>query len=132
MMTSEQAAGMARQGFGLGGHTVTHPMLAQVDLATARDEIVQGRTRVAELAGRDVPLFAYPNGKPQRDYVKSSAELVRALGFLGAVTTSRGAAGVGSDPFQIPRFTPWDLRPARFTSQLWSNAVRVAPTLATA
>ena len=132
MMTSEQAGGVAEQGFALGGHTVNHPILAQIDQAVARDEIERGRRRVAELAGREVRLFAYPNGKPQRDYVKASAELVRSLGFLGAVTTSGGAASVRSDPFQIPRFTPWDMRPARFTSQLWSNAVRVAPSLATA
>jgi peptidoglycan/xylan/chitin deacetylase (PgdA/CDA1 family) len=132
MMTSEQAGGVAEQGFALGGHTVNHPILAQIDQAVARDEIERGRRRVAELAGREVRLFAYPNGKPQRDYVKASAELVKSLGFLGAVTTSGGAAAISSDPFQIPRFTPWDMRPVRFTSQLWSNAVRVAPSLATA
>ena len=107
MMTSEQAAGVAREGFALGGHTVTHPILAQIDQATARDEIVRGRKRVEELAGREVRLFAYPNGKPLRDYVKASVDLVCELGFSGAVTTARGSARVSSDPYQIPRFTPW-------------------------
>lgn len=130
MMTSEQAAKLAQQGFALGGHTVTHPILAQVDLATARDEIVRGRKRVEEITGERVGLFAYPNGKPQRDYVKASASLVRDLKFDGAVTTSPGAARVGSDPFEIPRFTPWDIRPLRFTSQLWANLQRVNPTYA--
>jgi len=130
MMTSEQAAKLAQQGFALGGHTVTHPILAQVDLATARDEIVRGRQRVEEISGAPVGLFAYPNGKPQRDYVKASASLVRELKFDGAVTTSRGAARAGSDPFEIPRFTPWDIRPLRFTSQLWTNLQRVEPSYA--
>jgi peptidoglycan/xylan/chitin deacetylase (PgdA/CDA1 family) len=128
MMTSEQAAGLAREGFELGGHTVTHPILAQVDLGTARDEIERGRRRVDEISGRRTRLFAYPNGRPQRDYVKASVELVRELGFEGAVTTSNGAASVGSSPYEIPRFTPWDERPTRFGPQLWSNLARVTPT----
>lgn len=128
MMTSAQAAEVARQGFELGGHTVTHPILAQLDIDAARKEIEDGRRRVDELAGRRTRLFAYPNGKPQRDYVQASARLVRELQFDGAVTTSRGAARTGSSPFEIPRFTPWDDRPARFAAQLWQNTARVRPT----
>jgi peptidoglycan/xylan/chitin deacetylase (PgdA/CDA1 family) len=121
MMTSEQAASLVGQGFALGGHTVTHPILAQIDLEAARSEIDRGRRRVEELAGGVVRLFAYPNGKPQRDYVKSSAQLVRELGFEGAVSTSRGAAHAGSDPYEIPRFTPWSKTPSRFAAQLLAN-----------
>lgn len=128
MMSSEQAAALARSGFELGGHTVTHPILAQVDLATARDEVERGRARVEELMGRRVGMFAYPNGKPQRDYVPASTALVRELGFDGAVSTSAGAARAGSDPFQIPRFTPWDMRPTRFVTQMASNLGRVQAT----
>jgi peptidoglycan/xylan/chitin deacetylase (PgdA/CDA1 family) len=127
MMTSEQAAGLARDGFELGGHTVSHPILAQVDAVTARDEVERGRRRLDEICGRRTKLFAYPNGRPQRDYVRATVELVRELGFDGAVTTSAGAAVPGSSPFEIPRFTPWDVRPLRYATQLWSNLVRTAP-----
>jgi peptidoglycan/xylan/chitin deacetylase (PgdA/CDA1 family) len=132
MMTSGQAAALARAGFTLGGHTVTHPILAQIDRSVARDEIILGRARVEEIAGSRVRLFAYPNGKPQRDYAQASSTLVRELGFDGAVSTSKGAARTGSDPYQIPRFTPWDTRPGRFATQLASNLVRVRPTYVTA
>lgn len=127
MMTSEEAAGLVRDGFELGGHTVSHPILAQVDAAIARDEIVRGRARVDELAGRRTRLFAYPNGKPQRDYVAASSELVKELGFDGAVSTSRGAARVGSDPYEVPRFTPWLRTPLRFSVQLLHNMTRTTP-----
>ena len=130
MMTSEQAAGLARGGFELGGHTVSHPILANLDLAAARDEIERGRRCLEELGGRRTTLFAYPNGRPQRDYLKASAELVRELGFDGAVTTSAGAASVGTSPYEIPRFTPWDDRPIRFCTQLWSNLTRTVPVYA--
>ena len=130
MMTSGQAAELSRAGFTLGGHTATHPILAQVGADVAREEIVRGRRRVEELAGDRVGLFAYPNGKPGRDYEAWCSCLVRELGFDGAVSTSPGAARVGSDPFQIPRFTPWDRRPLRYSMQLAENLVRVQPTYA--
>jgi len=127
MMTSEQAAGLARDGFELGGHTVTHPILAKLDLDAARGEIVQGRNRVSDLAGRSVRLFAYPNGRPHRDYVAVTRQLVEDLGFEGAVSTSRGAARIGSDPFEVPRFTPWVRTPLRFCGQMLENIARSAP-----
>ena len=127
-MTSAQAAGLAQTGFALGGHTVSHPILSQLDPATAHDEIARGRKRLEELTGSRVGLFAYPNGRPDLDYGVAATRLVRELGFDGAVSTSRGAARVGSDPFQIPRFTPWDLRPLRFTAQLAANLLNAEPS----
>jgi peptidoglycan/xylan/chitin deacetylase (PgdA/CDA1 family) len=130
MMTSQQVATLAQAGFELGGHTVTHPILAQIDEATAREEIERGRQRIDELAGARTRLFAYPNGKPGRDYHRKSTRLVEALRFDGAVTTSSGAARVGCSPYEIPRFTPWDCRRAYFALQLWSNAVCVTADVA--
>ena len=129
MMTSEQAAGLAQQGFELGGHTVHHPILAGLDTEVARDEIGRGRRRVEELAGRRATLFAYPNGTPGRDYTPESVRLVREAGFEAAVSASPGAGRPGWDLYQIPRFTPWDPGPLRFVARMWNNAVRVEPRL---
>lgn len=128
MMTSSQVAGLARSGFALGGHTVTHPILSQIEADLARNEIARGRETLEGLAGCRIGLFAYPNGKPTRDYGRVSTRLVRELGFEGAVSTSKGAASTGSDPLQIPRFTPWDTRPSRFAAQIASNLLRVRPS----
>jgi peptidoglycan/xylan/chitin deacetylase (PgdA/CDA1 family) len=130
MMSSEQAAGLARSGFGLGAHTVSHPILAGKDYETAHREIVSGRKRLEDISGSRIGLFAYPNGRPDKDYVRATATLVRELGFDGAVSTSIGVAKVGSDPFQIPRFTPWDSRPLRFAAQLISNLTLSRPVYA--
>ena len=131
MMTSEQAAALARAGFALGAHTVSHPILAKLDDHTARREIIDGKLRLEEISGGPVNLFAYPNGRPDRDYSGATTRFVREIGFDGAVSTSMGVAEVGSDPYQIPRFTPWDVRPLRFAAQLWSNFSRVEPSYAT-
>lgn len=129
MMTSEQAAGLARRGYALGGHTVHHPILAGLDERSARNEIALGRRHVEELSGRRAGLFAYPNGTPGRDYTPETVRLVREAGFEAAVTASPGAARAGWDPYQIPRFTPWDRGPVRFAARLLNNALRVEPRL---
>ena len=46
----------------------------------------------------------------------------RDIGFEFAVTTAWGAGSSGADPYQIPRFTPWD-------RTQWAFAVRLARNL---
>jgi peptidoglycan/xylan/chitin deacetylase (PgdA/CDA1 family) len=132
MMSSEQVAALASRGFAVGGHTATHPILARLPVERARDEIDRGRRRLEALSGKRVSLFAYPNGRPDHDYTMATVGLVRDAGFDAAVCTSAGAARVGSDVYQIPRFTPWDKRRPAFAARMWSNLTRTAPVRATA
>ena len=63
-------------------------------------------------------VFAYPNGRPHRDYRIEHVAMLREFGFDCAVSTAWGVAHAGSDPFQLPRLLPWDRTPARFTGRL--------------
>jgi peptidoglycan/xylan/chitin deacetylase (PgdA/CDA1 family) len=126
VMTSAQVRALHLAGMTVGAHTVSHPMLAEIPLEEARDEIMGGRARLEEITGRPVSLFAYPNGKPHRDYRREHVELVRELGFEAAVTTAWGAARAGGDLFQIPRFTPWDRGNWRFGLRLARNRLTAA------
>ncbi len=129
MMTSAQVQTLAAAGMEIGAHTDSHPILARIDRAAARAEIRRGRDRLTALTGRRPALFAYPNGRAGRDYTTEHAALVRALGFTAAVATDPGAAASGTDPFRLPRFTPWDRTPLRFGARLASNlATRPAAT----
>ncbi len=130
MMTSAQVRALHRQGFGIGAHTVTHPILAETPLDAARREIADGRAALEGLVGAPVTLFAYPNGRPGRDFRAEHVRLVRELGFAAAVTTGWGAARPGADPFQIPRFTPWDRDGLRFGLRLARNLVDTTHALA--
>lgn len=121
MMTSGQVAALHRAGMQIGAHTVTHPILAEVPIDVARDEIVRGRARLEEITAAPVRVFAYPNGRPLRDYRREHALLVRELGFEAAVSTAWGAARAGDDVFQVPRFTPWDKASWRFGLRLARN-----------
>lgn len=128
MMSSAQIRELADAGMELGGHTASHPILAAISGAEAEREIASGRSRLEEIAGTKVRLFAYPNGRPNRDYRREHVDLVRRLGFSAAVSTSWGAPDASGDPFQIPRFTPWDRGAARFAGRLLHNAWFARPT----
>jgi hypothetical protein len=80
-----------------------------------------GRAKLEEITGAPVRLFAYPNGRPLRDYRPEHAALARELGFEAAVSSAWGAARPGDDLYQIPRFTPWDRPNWRFGLRLATN-----------
>ena len=122
MMSSEQVRALPAAGMAVGAHTVTHPILAEVPLQRAREEMAASRARLEQITSTPVRLFAYPNGTPQRDYRRDHAALARELGFEAAVSTARGAARAGDDIYQIPRITPWDRPNWRFGLRLWTTS----------
>jgi peptidoglycan/xylan/chitin deacetylase (PgdA/CDA1 family) len=126
MMSSDDVRSMRKQGMQIGAHTVSHPILARLDLAASRQEIVDSRRQLEALLGERVGLFAYPNGRPGSDYLPEHAELVRELGFDAAVSTAWGAAGATTDRFQLPRFTPWDRSRLKFGLRLLRNLATAA------
>jgi peptidoglycan/xylan/chitin deacetylase (PgdA/CDA1 family) len=126
MMTRDQVRELRRYGMSIGGHTVTHPILTTLPLDDARREIMDGRTDLEETLNERVKLFAYPNGKPGRDYDATHVRLVRELGFDAAVSTGWGASDRRSDRFQLARFTPWDTSLSKFGLRLAYNMTRRA------
>ncbi len=124
MMSSDQVRQLHAAGMGIGAHTVNHPILAAIPALLAGDEIAAGKQRLETLLGAPVPLFAYPNGKPNVDYRAEHVGIVRELGFEGAVSTAWG--GRCGDLYQLPRFTPWDLSAPRFQLRLALNLARRA------
>lgn len=118
MMRPAQIKRLCDEGMEIGGHTVNHPILAVLSEEEARAEIVNGKRRLEEITGTPVTLFAYPNGKPGRDYGPREVALVSEAGFTAAVSTLGGVATHGSDLFQLPRFNPWDRSPRRLGVRL--------------
>ena len=124
MMTTEQVRTLHANGMDIGAHTVSHPILAKLDPEQAVSEIREGKKRLETIAGAPVTLFAYPNGKPGRDYCAEHVDMVKRLEFEAAVSTAWGVGRAASDPFQLPRFTPWDRTPGRFLLRLVQNTFR--------
>jgi len=121
MLTVQQVRELQAAGMEIGAHTVNHPILARLDQATARQEIATSKQYLEELLGQEVKLFAYPNGKLGQDYLLEHVQMVRELGFVAAASTNWGGITMQTDPWQLPRFTPWDMQPARFMARLLWN-----------
>jgi peptidoglycan/xylan/chitin deacetylase (PgdA/CDA1 family) len=121
MLTSMQVRELQNGGMDIGAHTVSHPILTRTSLDAARQEIGDSRDVLQALTGRAVSLFAYPNGKPQVDYNAQHVLMTRDLGFDAAVSTGWGVACNATDPFQLPRFTPWDRTAAGIKLRLLRN-----------
>lgn len=121
MMSGADVRRLSAAGMSVGAHTVHHPILASVDAAAARDEIAHSRETLEALLRRPVTLFAYPNGKPNRDYRARDVEIARTLGFTAAFSTAHGVASRRDPLHELPRFTPWDRTPARWGARLVRN-----------
>jgi peptidoglycan/xylan/chitin deacetylase (PgdA/CDA1 family) len=114
MMTSDQVRSLAVAGMAVGGHTRRHPILAKLDQDAAREEIESGRQDLVAILGREVDVFAYPNGRPMRDYHPEHVAMVKNAGFRYAVSTSWGSVRKEADPYQLPRLAPLGQGPREF------------------
>jgi len=114
MMTSEQLKMLHQSGMEIGGHTVNHPILAKLDEEEARTEIEENKAILESLLNTRLNIFAYPNGKPEQDYLKEQISLVRKAGYQSAISTQWGVTTKETDRYQLPRFTPWDKHAIKF------------------
>lgn len=120
-MSVEQVRAISQQGFAIGAHTRTHPILAMCDEAVARREIVSAKADLQDMLGHPVDAFAYPNGRPGADFTAAHVSMVKEAGYAHAVTTGPGSARVGTSRYEIPRFTPWGPGSLRMGAQLLRN-----------
>lgn len=118
MMNAEEIRRLRHAGMAIGGHTHAHPILATLPPEEAEWQIGHNKSLLENILGERLRLFAYPNGKPGQDYRLEHAEMVRRLGYDAAVSTAPGCAGAAADPYQLPRFTPWDQSPTRYLARL--------------
>ncbi len=107
MMTREMVASLARRGFDIGGHSVHHPILKAVGDDEARAEIEGCSRWIRDVTGRAPTTFAYPNGKPGRDFGPEHGAMAAAAGFETAVSTEWRVGTRRTDPFNVPRVGPW-------------------------
>ena len=121
MMTDTQVRQLRDAGMQIGAHTCNHPILARLPDAAARQEILDGKAALESIVAAPVSLFAYPNGKPSKDYLAAHTRMVKEAGFSAAVSTAHGVSTSASDLYQLPRFTPWNRSRTRFGLSLLAN-----------
>ena len=94
---------MRNNGMSFGGHTVLHPILANLPAELQDDEIGNCRSRIVEELGEPIDAFSYHVGGPKSFNADTRAALTRH-GFKTAFTYLGGYCHHGhSDPLAIPR-----------------------------
>lgn len=77
VMSSEQLNALSASLVSLGSHSITHPLMTELDTKRARNEIEDSRHRLAELSGREIIDFSFPYG----DHDASTVAMCRAAGY---------------------------------------------------
>jgi peptidoglycan/xylan/chitin deacetylase (PgdA/CDA1 family) len=101
----------------IGGHTLSHPRLAQLPADLQRVEIAGSKARLEEVLGRSITAFAYPFGT-HRDFNRASVRAVRAAGYTSAGAVRDRALSRSSDPFALPRVGVGDWTAEEFERRL--------------
>lgn len=79
-MTWEQVQEMAAAGCDFGSHTVSHPILSQLDAGALEHELVESRTTISQHIGRSVETIAYPEGM-EHSFNPAVTAAVRRAGY---------------------------------------------------
>jgi peptidoglycan/xylan/chitin deacetylase (PgdA/CDA1 family) len=101
-LTWEDIREMARLGFEIGSHTVSHANLGAVPDEQARAELVDSRAVIEDETGQAVRWFAYPFGG-QHHLRPEYVPLIREAGYDGAVSAYGGFVRPGMDDQVLPR-----------------------------
>lgn len=86
------------QGFEIGAHTVTHPILTELDVAGLSREICGSKQLMEDQLGQEVRMFCYPRGR----YDARVLGIVQQAGFFGARTTRMLSQSLEFRRFEMP------------------------------
>lgn len=103
-MTWTQLRTLAAQGFDMGAHTCSHPILSQLPRTQLMDEIAGCKEEIERNLGQPVRYFAYPNGQRQ-DYTPECIAAVARAGYAAAVTTIPGGNTPQTPIFELRRIS---------------------------
>lgn len=98
-LTWGQIREMANSGIDFGAHTRHHVYLPDVDLETARAEIVGSRDDLLREIRRRPRHFCYPSG----GFTEPVKRIVRQAGYDSATTTNRGSDRHNIDFYELNR-----------------------------
>jgi peptidoglycan/xylan/chitin deacetylase (PgdA/CDA1 family) len=102
-MTWEMARELRDAGMSIGGHTVTHPVLARLTIERQREEVAGCAHRLREELGVRMRWFAYPVGA-RDSFTPLTKEILRAGGVELALSFYGGFARPSRwDPLDVPR-----------------------------
>jgi peptidoglycan/xylan/chitin deacetylase (PgdA/CDA1 family) len=105
LLTAADLAGLAREGWEVGAHGLTHAALPGLSAAALRDEVVTSKRLLEDQIGGEVTSFAYPYGR-------ADAETRALVGrhYRAACSTELATARRGADRHWLPRIDAFYVR----------------------
>lgn len=103
MMDWGQVRSLKKAGHTIGGHTLSHPNVAQLRESEARSEIVGCKKRLEEVIGEPIEHFSYPHPALNPHWSKQTLEITREAGFKSAALTTPGPVHAGDEPLALKR-----------------------------
>jgi peptidoglycan/xylan/chitin deacetylase (PgdA/CDA1 family) len=103
-LDSSELKVIVQKGYGVGSHTVTHPVLDDLQLEMQRNEITKSRRILEDRTGTPVLYFSYPIGGISDE----TPGLVKEAGYQLAFGNLRGIVSDDSDRYNLPRVSACD------------------------
>jgi peptidoglycan/xylan/chitin deacetylase (PgdA/CDA1 family) len=104
-MTWNDVRALVADGFDLGSHTVTHPILSNLNPERLWEELIESRTAIETQTGVACTALAYPNGRT-RDITERVLAATAEAGYDFAFTVSNRWCPRNRDTLQIDRISP--------------------------
>jgi peptidoglycan/xylan/chitin deacetylase (PgdA/CDA1 family) len=98
-LSLDQLRELRALGFELGAHSRTHAFLPDLDAASLRREIGQGKDELEQWIGERIEHFSCPGGRWSREVT----EVAREAGFRTVSTSRPGILTRAADRFCLPR-----------------------------
>jgi peptidoglycan/xylan/chitin deacetylase (PgdA/CDA1 family) len=98
-LSALQLKELSAQGFEIGCHSMTHPMLTDLDEAGLQHEIVDAKSQLEQIVGKPVEHFSCPGGR----YDDRVVRIARAAGYRTVATSGIHANSPDTDLFALGR-----------------------------
>ena len=108
----------------IGAHTVSHPSLAVLDTEKQEREIKTSIDMLSGILQKQITLFSYPFGVPEKDFNKATMDICRRSGICKAASTENALWTMGMNSYKIPRKIVRDWGMEEFEEKIrlyWEN-----------
>lgn len=98
VMSVRELRELAQAGFEIGAHTVSHPVLTEIDGSAVAREVAECKRALEDVLGREVTSFAYPKGRYNTEVVAR----VKEAGYRCARGLRMLSLSYDFPPFEMP------------------------------
>lgn len=103
MLNWDEVQEMRKDGMTIGSHSHTHPILSQMPIQKAKDEILNSKMVVEKNVPMRVKHFSFPNGR-EEDFSEELRDYCREIGFESVCSVVYGPYDASKkDPFSLKR-----------------------------